>query len=261
MKAYVYETINLLDGTKYIGCHKCDHFDENYKGSGKYLQEAIDKYGWDNFSCSIIKEFEDADEAYQYEYDIIKELDAVHSSSYYNAMHGGGGRWEHNGVPCRKGAIFTKEHRNKLSEAHKNVPLEFSRRKSMSKAQKGRKFGGFSKETLEHLSYKRSRFRLIHKGLIEFKVDVDKIPKYVNSGWEVGASNTVWVHKNSDSFRVYKHEIDTMLDRGYLLGRATNSHRYWITNDEITRRVLGDTLKFYINNGFRRVDGLDELLD
>lgn len=175
-------------------------------------------------------------------------------------MHGGGGRWEHNGIPIRRGAIFTEEHRRKLSESHKGIPLDFSRRQSMSKAQSGRVFKGFSKDSLEQLSFKRSRFRTIHKGLLEFKIDVDELEKYLDDGWLPGRSYSSWINDGSDSYRVYKDEIDNKLDEGYLRGRAKNSHRYWITNGTITRRVYGDTLKFYLSNGFKRTDGLDDLL-
>lgn len=45
MYGYVYQTINLINGKKYIGKHKSNVFDESYKGSGVYLSRAIKKYG------------------------------------------------------------------------------------------------------------------------------------------------------------------------------------------------------------------------
>lgn len=54
MIGYVYLTTNLINGKKYIGMHKKDYFDENYKGSGKILWYAINKYGWENFKTEVL---------------------------------------------------------------------------------------------------------------------------------------------------------------------------------------------------------------
>ncbi len=38
MKGYIYETINLINGKKYIGKHKSSKFDNTYFGSGIALK-------------------------------------------------------------------------------------------------------------------------------------------------------------------------------------------------------------------------------
>lgn len=45
MYGYIYETTNLINGKKYIGKRVKPKFDGNYKGSGKVLKHAIEKYG------------------------------------------------------------------------------------------------------------------------------------------------------------------------------------------------------------------------
>ena len=45
MYGYVYETINLVNNKKYIGKRVKSKFDINYKGSGKILKQAFEKYG------------------------------------------------------------------------------------------------------------------------------------------------------------------------------------------------------------------------
>lgn len=45
MYGYIYITTNLTNNKKYIGKHASSKFDENYKGSGKRLWNAINKYG------------------------------------------------------------------------------------------------------------------------------------------------------------------------------------------------------------------------
>ena len=38
MFGYIYETVNLIDGKKYIGKHKSSKFDSKYLGSGTYIK-------------------------------------------------------------------------------------------------------------------------------------------------------------------------------------------------------------------------------
>ena len=55
MVGCIYLTTNLVNGKKYIGKRQSSVFDVRYKGSGKYLKNAINKYGWDNFSCEVLE--------------------------------------------------------------------------------------------------------------------------------------------------------------------------------------------------------------
>lgn len=89
MYGYIYETTNHLDGMKYIGQHVATEFDPNYKGSGKYLWNAINKYGWDNFSAKMLCPCFSQEELDAEEIDYIAHCNAVESSNYYNLQAGG----------------------------------------------------------------------------------------------------------------------------------------------------------------------------
>lgn len=54
MIGYVYLTTNSINDKKYTGMHRKNYFDENYKGSGKILRYAINKYGWENFKTEVL---------------------------------------------------------------------------------------------------------------------------------------------------------------------------------------------------------------
>ena len=56
MYGYIYKTTNNINGKIYIGQHKSNIFDSNYKGSGVRLADAIKKYGKDNFSVELLVE-------------------------------------------------------------------------------------------------------------------------------------------------------------------------------------------------------------
>lgn len=112
MYGYIYLTTNLINGRKYIGQHKSEQLDESYKGSGKILLQAMEKYGFDNFSCEIIEECtskEDMDEKEAY---YIALSDAVNSREFYNLTPGGLGR-------SVKGVVYITN-----GEVNKKVPPE-----------------------------------------------------------------------------------------------------------------------------------------
>lgn len=91
MFGYVYETTNMINNKKYIG--KCEEpkLNENYLGSGRYLQNAISKYGKENFSVRIIDTAESRKELNEKEISWIAKLNAVESDEYYNISSGGDG--------------------------------------------------------------------------------------------------------------------------------------------------------------------------
>ena len=85
----IYETVNKIDGKKYIGkdAKNCD----SYIGSGKHLKCAIKKYGRENFQKTIIETCNDLSHLAEREKFWIEYYDAVNSPKYYNMMVGGEG--------------------------------------------------------------------------------------------------------------------------------------------------------------------------
>ena len=98
MYGYIYITTNLVNGKRYIGKHKSECFDENYKGSGVYLNSAISKYGWDNFRCELIESFDTREELNIAEKKYIQKYDAVNSCEFYNIALGGEGGDTYSGL-------------------------------------------------------------------------------------------------------------------------------------------------------------------
>lgn len=93
MNHYVYETTNLINGKKYIGKRscKCKIEDDKYLGSGKYLVNAIKKYGKSNFSKEILQICENEKMALEWEKVYIEQVKAYENKQYYNLSMGGEG--------------------------------------------------------------------------------------------------------------------------------------------------------------------------
>ena len=85
----IYETVNKLNNKRYIGKDSNDN--PEYLGSGKLLNRAIEKYGRENFTKTILERCKDDEELSEREIHWIKITNAVKSKMYYNISSGGKG--------------------------------------------------------------------------------------------------------------------------------------------------------------------------
>jgi S-adenosylmethionine/arginine decarboxylase-like enzyme len=86
----VYKTTNTVNNKVYVGVHGDYTGKYDYLGSGKALKAAIKKYGKENFSHSIIKLFDSADKAFEFE-KMIVDAEFVNDPNTYNLSCGGTG--------------------------------------------------------------------------------------------------------------------------------------------------------------------------
>lgn len=104
MKYIVYLTINTKNNKIYLGVHKTKNpeiFDgyigngvtrnapSSYKYSKTPFQFAVNKYGVDAFRRTTLKIFDNEEDAYKFEYEIINE-EFIKRNDVYNATIGGG---------------------------------------------------------------------------------------------------------------------------------------------------------------------------
>ena len=85
---FIYITTNLINGKRYIGrcCMQTTRVNswKNYLGSGIALENAIKKYGKENFKRDIISFAYSNEELNLQEMKLIKFLNAVEDENYYN---------------------------------------------------------------------------------------------------------------------------------------------------------------------------------
>lgn len=114
MKVIVYLTTNLINKKIYIGVHECkEHETSFYIGNGVYntqpstymhpktkFQAAVKKYGPKNFKRVTIKEFDNDDDAYFLESELV-DREFLKRTDVYNMVLGGkGGDIFDNAKPC-----------------------------------------------------------------------------------------------------------------------------------------------------------------
>ena len=90
----VYKVTNKISGKFYIGTHKTKNLNDGYMGSGKYLNRAIEKHGLQNFEKEILFVFDNPDEMYAKEAEIVNE-DFLAEENTYNLRLGGFGGWDY----------------------------------------------------------------------------------------------------------------------------------------------------------------------
>jgi len=90
MTNIIYQVKNNINSKIYIGVHKTDNLNDNYMGSGLLIKKAIKKYGKENFTKSILFEYNNPDDAYLKESQIVNQ-DFVDRKNTYNLTTGGYG--------------------------------------------------------------------------------------------------------------------------------------------------------------------------
>lgn len=90
----VYKVTNIINDRYYIGVHKTTNPNDRYMGSGPLIKAAIAKYGKSNFIKSVLFEYDNKEEAYSKEQEILNSLLGA-DSKCYNLNEGGCGGWDY----------------------------------------------------------------------------------------------------------------------------------------------------------------------
>ena len=139
----IYETINLINGMKYIGKHITDNLDDDYIGSGVYLKRAIKKYGKENFIKKILFVYTSEDDMNNKEIELVNEK-LVENHSYYNLAYGGQGGQ----IILTKNHPLYEETCRKISESKLKTFKQIS--ETVKLLHKQKKVGMYGKKQSEH---------------------------------------------------------------------------------------------------------------
>jgi len=125
----VYQTTNILNDVFYVGKHSTEDVYDNYLGSGLLIQKAIKKYDKENFHKSILFVFDNEQEAFEKEFEIIQENISMKYKTYNIASGGRGGQ---------KGRSPSQETRNKIGEGNKGKTVSEESRKKIGDGNRGK---------------------------------------------------------------------------------------------------------------------------
>ena len=89
----VYKITNNVNKKIYIGVHKTEDLNDKYMGSGKLIKIAQKKYGLENFSKEYLAIFDNPEEMFDMESELV-DSNFVVSNETYNLKEGGFGGWD-----------------------------------------------------------------------------------------------------------------------------------------------------------------------
>lgn len=214
----VYKTTNQINQKFYIGVHKTKNPNDAYLGSGKHLQQAIRKYGIENFVKEILFCFECAEEAFKMEAELV-DPDNPHC---YNIKRGGEGGFDYinkanlnnAGNNCKIGAnrmrsVWEDEKRREVL-----IPvLKAAQRKSHQSPNRKK----LSEEDHQRMTKKASEvWTGKHHGEDTKKRIAEKHRRESNPVYQMK-----WMYHDGlrISIRVPKEDLEAFSEKGWFLGR------------------------------------------
>lgn len=237
MYGYIYKTTNLLNKKIYIGKRK-GKFNPLYKGSGKYLIRALNKYGKENFVSELVEYCDTLEEQNSRERYWISYYRSLNTPMYNIANGGDGGDL----VTCLPEAEY-KRFSQLMSElnrkgiiGNKGKHLSEEHKKNIGKGNKGK--------------VRTDEWKRKHSEAIKGKAP-----------WNKGlTANDPRVAKNVHKVGEFKHtEKSKKLISEHCKGikKPTVSvklkGRKWMHNDKIALQVKPEDIEIYKQQGF--IDG------
>lgn len=113
MNYIVYQTTNIVNDKIYIGVHMTLDINDEYLGSGKILVRAISKYGKEHFKKEILFIYDNKDDMFAKEKELVNESFIARIDTYNVKLGGSGG--------SLRGRIVSEKTRNRMSTAKKGV--------------------------------------------------------------------------------------------------------------------------------------------
>lgn len=212
----IYKITNLINQKTYIGKHQTTNLDDDYMGSGKLIQRAIEKYGIECFRKEILHVFDNEAAMNAAEKDLV-----VINENSYNLCPGGHGgfgyinanlhRWKGKNQRARKLADkkveekYGPEWRTIIGKMGSTARNEMYPELSRTVAKRGHEEGWLTfkgrKHTPETLKLLKEKHKDIHKG--------ERNSQY----------GTCWVRNEEGNKKIRKEELDKYLEMGYVKGR------------------------------------------
>ena len=254
---FVYITTNMINGKKYIGKRKYSTGWEKYLGSGKYLKNALKKYGKYNFKREILYNCTTEEELEEKEKYYIDLYDAVKSNNFYNIHEGGTGGnlrsgwtkeqldeyWKKFSISLKGryagknnpmwGKTHTKEVREKIAKCNSERIFTDEMRKKYSDVKKGKKHTEDHKKNIGKSKLKKV---IVIQGHTYKVYDGAKYVNITTDIYNKAPGKRGHYHEKSKSWIIYLY----LLEQYFLEGkfREEEWNNYFKDMDETLKELL-----------------------
>lgn len=215
----VYKITNLVNNKIYVGVHKTSDLSDDYMGSGKLIKRAIEKYGIENFEKEYIEIFDNSEDMFNMESQLVNE-EFVSRDDTYNLKQDGFGGFDH--INKEGNPYWSSEHTRMMSIKGKDKAL-----KTLKYLWEN------DKEWVKAITLKRLETRFNKYGLDTFKTfsgktHTDESKKQMSishKGKHDGQKNsqfgTMWIHSLTEkvSKKIKQDDFSTYEQQGWLKGR------------------------------------------
>ena len=209
----VYKTTCLLNGKIYIGQHQTYNPDDDYLGSGRELNEDIQKFGRTNFKREILFDFQSQEEMDNKEKELVTE-EFVSRDDTYN-MRVGGQTIDPSIVASfggRKCVQLMLENQEWSEHVRKQISI------------------GMKRAWKEHPEKWDNEFPNPFEGKHHTEESKQKMREkntILLRGERNGSFGTVWIYNESleQNKKVKKEQAEDFLKQGWKLGRKMNFHK------------------------------------
>ena len=256
---YLYKITNLVNNKYYYGIHSTGKLNDNYMGSGKLLHKAYDKYGKDNFKKEIISFVNNRKELVQLEKYIINE-NLIRDQKCYNMVLGGG-----NFLSKTIGKITVYDKNGNTFNVDVNDP------RRLSGELKPMAYGMWAVKDDHGNIYwvKKDDPRIKSGELKSTSVGMVTVYDHDNNSYWVkkddpriktgelkfkchnlnGRKDWNWVKKDDICLSIHKSELQSYLDKGWVIGNIHMGLKC-ITKNGINKRVKPEDLHKYLTDGW-----------
>jgi len=215
----IYKTTNKLNGKSYIG--KDAQNNPNYLGSGIDLKSAMKKYGKENFEKTILEECFTKEQLWKREEYWLNKFDVKNNPNFYNRTNKAFGAWE--GRECKP---HSKETKQKMAMAHKDIPLSKEHKQAISEAMMGHSKTEEWKQNLSESATKSFGRKVLQKDLN------DNLIREWDSGKQASQDLGLSYTAINNCCRFNAKDLERKRDKGKV-GKYTSFSYIWEYKDKL----------------------------
>ena len=215
----VYKITNLINNKIYIGVHKTSNLEDNYMGSGTLIRKAIEKYGIENFKKEYISIFDNAEDMFKMESELVNE-EYINRKDNYNLKQGGSGGFDY------INATLTSEQRKEISRKGNIAFIEKLKTDIEFKENLSKKLSDIAKRL--HSEGKLKSFTgkefLGKTHTEETKKKIGRKSSVHQKGEGNSQFGTIWIYNLDlkENKKIKKEELVGYVDLGWVKGRKVS---------------------------------------